>query len=59
MIVVSCLCSQVADRLEKAVSNVLKKGYRTGDIMSEGCQQVKCSEMGELLLKETESGVPV
>ncbi|MDE6005561.1 MAG: 3-isopropylmalate dehydrogenase [Oscillospiraceae bacterium] len=38
-----------ADAVEKAVQQVLKDGYRTGDIMSEGCKQVKCSEMGDLI----------
>lgn len=41
----------VADRLEGAVTAALDKGYRTGDIMSEGCTQLKCSEMGEVLLE--------
>lgn len=36
--------------LEKAVSQVLEQGYRTGDIMSEGMQQTGCSGMGEALL---------
>ncbi len=38
-----------ADAIEKAVKQVLKEGYRTVDIMSEGCQKVGCSEMGSLL----------
>lgn len=37
--------------IENAVKQVLKDGYRTGDIMSEGCKQVGCSEMGDLLLE--------
>lgn len=41
-----------ADAIEKAVKNVLKKGYRTVDIMSEGCTQVGCKEMGDLLADE-------
>ena len=40
-----------ADAIEHAVKQVLKEGYRTGDIMSEGCKQVGCSEMGDLLSK--------
>jgi 3-isopropylmalate dehydrogenase len=36
--------------LEKAVNHVLDSGYRTGDIMSEGCTEVSCSKMGELLM---------
>ena len=35
--------------IEEAVNKVLDQGYRTGDIMSEGCQEVSCSEMGNLL----------
>ena len=38
-----------ADAVEAAVKQVLKEGYRTVDIMSEGCKQVSCSEMGDLL----------
>ncbi len=41
-----------ADAVENAVKNVLKKGYRTVDIMSEGCRQVGCKEMGDLLADE-------
>ncbi len=38
-----------ADGIEAAVMNVLEDGYRTGDIMSEGCERVGCSEMGDLV----------
>lgn len=38
-----------ADAVEEAVRKVLKEGYRTADIMSEGCQEVSCSQMGDLL----------
>ncbi len=38
-----------ADAIEQAVSEVLKAGYRTGDIMSEGKKQVATSEMGDLI----------
>ena len=38
-----------ADAVEEAVRKVLKEGYRTADIMSEGCQKVSCSQMGDLL----------
>lgn len=41
-----------ADAVEAAVKNILKKGYRTIDIMSEGCRQVGCKEMGDLLADE-------
>ena len=38
-----------ADAIEAAVKQVLQDGYRTGDIMSEGCTKVGCSKMGDLL----------
>lgn len=38
-----------ADAIDEAVRKVLKDGYRTVDIMSEGCRQVSCSEMGDLI----------
>ena len=41
-----------AEAIEAAVKSVLKKGYRTVDIMSEGCTQVGCKEMGDLLADE-------
>lgn len=36
-----------ADAIDEAVRQVLKDGFRTADIMSEGCRQVSCSEMGD------------
>lgn len=41
-----------ADAVEEAVRSILQKGFRTVDIMSEGCQQVGCKEMGDLLADE-------
>ena len=38
-----------ADAVEAAVRQVLKDGFRTVDIMSEGMRQVSCSEMGDLI----------
>ncbi len=38
-----------ADAIENAVRQVLRDGYRTVDIMSEGCTQVGCKKMGDLL----------
>lgn len=38
-----------ADAVEAAVRKVLQEGYRTGDIMSEGCRRVGCAQMGDLL----------
>lgn len=40
---------EAADAVENAVKQVLAEGYRTIDIMSEGCKQVSCSEMGSLI----------
>jgi 3-isopropylmalate dehydrogenase len=39
-----------ADRIEKAVNEVLDRGFRTGDIMSEGKTLVGCTAMGEALI---------
>lgn len=38
-----------ADTIERAVEKVLADGVRTGDIMSEGCRKVSCSEMGDAI----------
>ena len=38
-----------ADAIERAVEKVLTDGVRTGDIMSEGCRKVSCSEMGDAI----------
>ncbi len=38
-----------ADAVEAAVKQALQDGFRTGDILSEGCKLVKCSEMGTIL----------
>ena len=38
-----------ADAIEGAVRQVLKDGYRTVDIYSDGMKKVSCSEMGDLL----------
>ena len=40
-----------ADAVETAVEKVLEDGYRTGDIMSEGCKKAGCREMGDLIVK--------
>lgn len=39
-----------AVRIENAVKTVLAQGYRTGDIWSEGCKKVSCSEMGDAVV---------
>ncbi|MBP3543226.1 MAG: 3-isopropylmalate dehydrogenase, partial [Lachnospiraceae bacterium] len=38
-----------ADAIEAAVQKVLTEGYRTGDIMSDGCKKVNTDEMGDLI----------
>ncbi|MBM3309684.1 MAG: 3-isopropylmalate dehydrogenase [Candidatus Altiarchaeales archaeon] len=38
-----------AQRVEDAVLKTLEDGYRTGDIMTEGCQKVNTQEMGDLI----------
>lgn len=38
-----------ADDIEAAVNIVLDNGFRTRDIMQEGCKKVSCSEMGDLV----------
>ncbi len=40
-----------ADAIDNAVKQVLKDGYRTGDIMSDGCELVGCTKMGDLLVE--------
>ena len=40
---------KAADAIETAVSQVLKDGYRTGDIMSDGCTKVGTARMGDLI----------
>ena len=41
-----------ADRVEAAVARVLDRGYRTGDIYTEGMQRVGAEEMGEAVIAE-------
>jgi 3-isopropylmalate dehydrogenase len=48
--------SAAADKIEKAVSQVLEKGDRTGDIMSPGMNLLGCRSMGETLIQALESG---
>ena len=40
---------QEADAVERAVSQVLLDGYRTGDILSEGCTLVGTKQMGDFI----------
>lgn len=45
----SCDLDREADAVEAAVRQVLADGYRTGDIMAEGCQKVGTCQMGDLI----------
>lgn len=38
-----------ADAVEAAVNKVLDEGWRTADIMTEGCKKAGCCKMGELI----------
>ena len=40
-----------AEAIENAVSKVLDMGYRTADIVQEGCTQIGCSQMGKLIIE--------
>ncbi len=44
--------NEEADRIEAAVKAVLKKGYRTVDILSEGRTLTGTKEMGDLIIRE-------
>ncbi len=46
--------SDAADYIEKSVFQVLQNGFRTGDIMSEGMNQVGCQAMGKALIQVLE-----
>jgi 3-isopropylmalate dehydrogenase len=43
-----------ARAIENAVNVVLKEGYRTYDIMAEGCQKMGTKEMGDTIVKKIE-----
>lgn len=43
--------SPLADKVESAVSSVLRQGYRTPDLYQEGTIKVSTSEMGDAILK--------
>jgi len=42
---------EAANKIEQAVIEVLERGYRTGDIMSEGMKLVGCRAMGDALIE--------
>lgn len=39
-----------ADAIEAAVNKALDDGYRTGDIMQDGCTRLGCKEMGDVIV---------
>ncbi|MEM1376475.1 MAG: 3-isopropylmalate dehydrogenase [Pseudomonadota bacterium] len=39
-----------ADRVERAIADVLDQGIRTGDIMADGCKQASTKEMGDAIV---------
>lgn len=43
-----------ADRLERAISSVLERKFRTADIYSDGMQKISTSQMGDAVLQELE-----
>ena len=45
----SCDLDKEALAVEAAVRQVLADGYRTGDIMSDGCTKVGTTQMGDLV----------
>ncbi len=47
---------EVEEVIDRAVRNVLSKGYRTKDIYSEGCKLVSTEEMGDLIAEEIRKG---
>ncbi len=46
---------EAAADLEGAVDRVLAQGFRTGDLMAEGCRFLGCQAMGERLLEALET----
>ncbi|KAJ0437744.1 putative 3-isopropylmalate dehydrogenase [Helianthus annuus] len=49
---------KAAERIELAVLNALDRGFRTGDIYSDGNKLVGCKEMGEQVLKSVDKKTP-
>ncbi|MCR4394588.1 MAG: 3-isopropylmalate dehydrogenase [Dehalococcoidales bacterium] len=46
-----------AETIEAAVAETLKEGYRTYDIMSEGCIKVGTREMGDVIARKIKKGI--
>ncbi len=47
---------EAADRIEKAVEDVLNEGYRTADIQERGCRLIGCRETGRLVREKINKG---
>lgn len=43
--------SDLADRVEAAVQDVLSQGLRTADIMADDCTEISTADMGDVLIK--------
>jgi 3-isopropylmalate dehydrogenase len=48
----SCGLAEAAARIERAVRAVLRAGWRTADIMDDGCRQAGTEEMGDAIVDE-------
>src|SRR3990170_6325872 len=46
----SFFLGETADRIDKAIANVLDQGLRTADIKQDGCRTVGTKEMGEAII---------
>ena len=44
--------TEAAEDIEKAIDNVLSKGYRTSDLDNGNCKVLTCSEIGEKIIQE-------
>ena len=44
--------TEAAEDIERAIDNVLSKGYRTSDLDNGNCQVLSCSQIGEKIIKE-------
>lgn len=42
---------QEADAIDRAVKAALEEGWRTADIMADGCRQTGCEQMGRIITK--------
>jgi 3-isopropylmalate dehydrogenase len=49
--------AEVADRIEKSISDVLEKGLRTADIAGGAAKVLSTSQMGDAILAELQAVV--